>query len=613
MTALIRRFGQTIGRWWPESRCATICRGLSGFFARLGQGSVVCRLLGRSDSTAALSHSVVGRLFEALDRTLARFSQQVGQPMAKGSLLVRLGSSLFERICALTLRQTGSFLASFGLVLLAASQLHSGLPALVLPISAALVAMGLVLFVCPARVDTALTNSGLIRWVTNCSVLDRLPENSRSRTFWFAVCGMVCAGLVTLSPLYGAAAICGLIGGVVLLARPEIGVYLCAAAAPFLPTMVLAALVCVVFACYVAKLLFGSGLHLRLDLTGVYLLLFGGLLLFFGITSYTPASSIQIALLECVFLIGYFLIYNLVTSKAKVRLLLFSLVTGGLGCGLIGLWQYLSGMVDQTWTDTDLFEGLSVRIYSTLENPNVYGEYLLLILPLCAALFLTARRLVPKLYYLGVGGILLVNLALTYSRGCYLAILLALLLFVFLVARKLLLIGVAGLCALPFVLPASIISRFASITNLTDSSTSYRIGIWVGTTRMLHDFWLLGIGLGEQAFRTVYPRYALNSVTAPHAHSLFLQVLSEMGIAGFLCLALLLGSFVNTMTRAFRRANKRGRILLAAVLCGVLGFVFEGLFEYIWYNYRVFFVFIMTLGLGAAMADQTAEGGCPVD
>ena len=43
---------------------------------------------------------------------------------------------------------------------------------------------------------------------------------------------------------------------------------------------------------------------------------------------------------------------------------------------------------------------ISTRVYATLENPNVLGEYLVLIFPLGGALLLTARGWGGRLLWL---------------------------------------------------------------------------------------------------------------------------------------------------------------------------------------------------------------------
>ena len=76
-----------------------------------------------------------------------------------------------------------------------------------------------------------------------------------------------------------------------------------------------------------------------------------------------------------------------------------------------------------------------------------------------------------------------------------------------------------------------VLRRFLSITNLFDSSISYRIYTWRGTLNMIGDHWFQGIGYGNDAFATVYPNYAYAGMeSAQHSHSLFLQIIATMGV-----------------------------------------------------------------------------------
>ncbi len=91
-----------------------------------------------------------------------------------------------------------------------------------------------------------------------------------------------------------------------------------------------------------------------------------------------------------------------------------------------------------------------------------------------------------------------------------------------------------------FVLPDTVITRFTSIGDLTDNSTSYRVYIWMGVLAMLKDYWLCGIGPGDAAFNMVYPAYSYNSIDAPHSHNLFLQMVCDAGICALVVFFLLL-------------------------------------------------------------------------
>ena len=54
-----------------------------------------------------------------------------------------------------------------------------------------------------------------------------------------------------------------------------------------------------------------------------------------------------------------------------------------------------------------------------------------------------------------------------------------------------------------FIIPQTIVDRIMSVGNMEDSSTSYRVYIWMGTLGMMKHYWLGGIGMGEAAFSQV--------------------------------------------------------------------------------------------------------------
>ena len=163
-----------------------------------------------------------------------------------------------------------------------------------------------------------------------------------------------------------------------------------------------------------------------------------------------------------------------------------------------------------------------------------------------------------------------------------------------------------ALVALPFVpmvLPESIINRFLSVGDMKDSSTSYRVYIWMGSLAMIKDFWASGIGPGTEAFKAVYPFYSYSGIVAPHSHNMFLQILVESGIVGIGVFLTTLFMFGKTMIDGYQATEKKGSALgtmIVAICAGVIGFAVQGMFDNCFYNYRVFLIFWFTLALGIA-------------
>ena len=297
---------------------------------------------------------------------------------------------------------------------------------------------------------------------------------------------------------------------------------------------------------------------------------------------------------------SYLLVRTCLTGRRQTELFLAAFTVSAFAAGCVGVFQFLTNKKDMTWVDKDLFSGLGLRVYSTFANPNVYGAYLLLAIPCAAAMALYAKNIIFKLLAAAAAVLLTVNLMLSYSRGCYLALAVAALVFVLLTEKRLVVLFSAGLVVLPFILPPTVINRLLSITNLSDSSTEFRLYIWQGTLKMLKTFWLSGVGPGTEAFNTIYPFYAFNSATAAHSHNLFLQIFSETGVAGLLVFFAVLAAFFRNQVCFMRRAPRRDKLVSAAMTAAVTGFLFQGLFDYVFYNFKVMLAFYIFLGLASA-------------
>ena len=170
--------------------------------------------------------------------------------------------------------------------------------------------------------------------------------------------------------------------------------------------------------------------------------------------------------------------------------------------------------------------------------------------------------------------------------------------------------------ALYFVMPDLVITRFTSIGNLEDQSTSYRVYIWMGTLAMLKDYWLCGIGPGDAAFNLVYPRYSYSGITAPHSHNLFLQIMCDAGVIALVIFVLLLFHFFRDVCSAFcRERDAFSRFHQTAVAAGMAGFLVQAMTDYSFYNYRVMFLFWVFIALGGLLArrGQLPERGGTCD
>ena len=199
---------------------------------------------------------------------------------------------------------------------------------------------------------------------------------------------------------------------------------------------------------------------------------------------------------------------------------------------------------------------------------------------------------------------ILVCSVLTWSRGAWIGILAALVIMLVCMRHTAFVIGcVAVLAAFSsYIIPSSVISRFASIGNTADSSTMYRLNIWRGCADMAAEYGFEGIGVGEEAFLRIYPKFAIaGAETAYHSHSLWLQILLMLGVCGVVVFLVMTFFFYQRgISSVIKTDDIDLRHILYGSMSGISGILVSGIFDYTWYNYRVFFLYFVVMGFVCA-------------
>ncbi|MBQ9757451.1 MAG: O-antigen ligase family protein [Clostridia bacterium] len=585
--------------------------GLYNGISRSWQNSCITNLFRKqflTEETAA--DSLWGKIcfspFLLLEKIGTAFGEKLISQKEK-SLVVRFFKFFLHNSLALNLRFLGVFIFCGALSdLIVSLVLGQGLLLSVLAII-----LGLFLYLFDFNLTTAFKGSRVVKLLENCLdakfnfdffYITKCEGKSRltSAVVLGVITGLICGAV---SPVLALLFVLGLLFFCLVLYKVEFGVFVTVFLAPLVPTMVLVGLSLFCLFSLIVKYLTTKKFAWRLEGCGLMIITMLLIYLVAALTSFAPFKSVQIWLVYFAFMIFYFVLINTIKTKNQLfNILKVFVLSGGIVC-LYGLLQYIFGWnVNQAWMDEEMFEDIKMRIYSTLENPNVLGEYILLVLPVCISLMWTSKKVLSKIVYAGLSGLLGIALILTFSRGCWLGIMASASVFVTFVCGKLWGLALIAIPILPMVLPQSIINRFSSIGDMKDSSTSYRVYIWMGTLLMLKDFWLSGIGPGTEAFTQVYPFYSYSAIVAPHSHNLFLQVLVESGILGIFAFVLLIILFMKNSISgylAFGKGNPLS-VVIVGIASGIIGFLVQGLFDNCFYNYRVFMIFFSVIALGIA-------------
>ena len=380
-------------------------------------------------------------------------------------------------------------------------------------------------------------------------------------------------------------------------------------AVPFLPAgglIITGAAPCILISvCYFLKLARGKRTFV-FEIFDLFVLMFCILIFSSGAASVSGSGSVRPAMMYLCFTLIYFTAVNIIRSKEMIKRSVSALMASAFIVALIGVYQNYFGLGMGIWQDTEMFSDISGRIYSTLENPNVLASYLILVMPFIIVSVFIAGNMRTRIKFTVCAVVTLLCLVYTWSRGSWLGFIISALPLFIIISRKAVAAYLGLLLAapfLPFILPERIVQRFSSIGNIADSSTSYRVSIWQGTIRMLEDCFFGGIGLGREPFRIVYPAYSLAGIeTAPHSHSLYLQIMTESGILGLAVFMFMLFLFMQYCFTAMKKSDaKYIRLYIAAGMCSAIGIAANGFTDYVWYNYRVYLMFWLIVAITAAV------------
>ncbi|MFC1435039.1 O-antigen ligase family protein [Streptacidiphilus sp. N1-3] len=327
-------------------------------------------------------------------------------------------------------------------------------------------------------------------------------------------------------------------------------------------------------------------------------LLFGGVLVgvaVAAIASRDPSESLSgfIRITQVFVLVPIAMLLSL-RDRRDLGLVLGALLGAALIEGAVGAVQYLTGTGAS-------YDGGTVRAVGTFGASDVMAMSAVVSYGLLAALGLAlearaAGRPRAALGYALAAGALVMPLAVSFSRGSWIAtgaaVLVALLLTdvrlalrgaLFTTAAAVVLVGGLGLGG------ASVTARLSSITTVAgapDHSVSDRYDLWTTAARIWQDHPVTGVGPKEfPNYRDAHAPLRLSSgsdtagagagfarepLLSPH--NMYLLVLSEQGLVGLTAFAaLFLALLFGTARQVLRERAGRGRAAgLGAALIGLL-------------------------------------------
>ena len=590
---------------------------INGFFGRIFTSYTPLRtkISNGFFGTYVFKNGRIRRFFRKIRAFLAR--------NIESCVTVSLTTKAIDKLCAFPLQYYGNYGLFFGIYTIVIYYVKQFIPWLdAAPSSHLLVGIIIAVTSVPlvfSRVNLATTvkNSVFGRAVFKHTfgfsdeIFDNKKTTSRGKGNLMLFLGLI-SGIATLfiHPLYIIITIFSIVVITLIAVTPEIGVLLTIAILPFLsfsnaPTIYLSLMILVTTFFYIIKLIRGKRVF-KLEILDFMILLFGIMILLSSIYSAGGKNSFYSALVSVILLLGYFLFVNLMRTEKWVQRCIIALVTSASVVAMIGIFEFVFGKENNNWLDQSFHSIIKTRVVSLLENPNMLGLFLVSVFPFLLALLVKSKDKNSKFLVKTLIVLFVVCITVTWSRAAWLAVILGALIFAMMYTKKSFrFFGIALLAIpiIPIILPSSVIERFLSISNLADSSIAYRIYTWKGTLSALKVYFFSGIGYGDSAFQNVYPTYSYSGIEAtPHSHSLIFQLLLCMGIVGFtvFCIAIFLSIQKNLEFIKNQKQNSSSVYVIASIT-SVISALIVGVFDYIWYNPRIFYLFWITLAIGVAI------------
>jgi len=289
-------------------------------------------------------------------------------------------------------------------------------------------------------------------------------------------------------------------------------------------------------------------------------ILFAGVVLFCSFTFRAPTTSSLRACSEVVAGLCFFLtIGSWIRTEAQVKKMFYAILMSGIAISCVGFYQRIIDYYGDFYfwlypKQAEDLEPWTGRITSVLNYSNSLAGFLNLILPIALGLLLipVGKRLrtLAAITLVCCAG----ALVLTASRGGFASFLAVLVLGAVYIARQAksrrwLLIGGGFVAVLALVLFFGLVR---SPWVQEDQSAAMRLLFWGFALTLFVRSPIIGVGYGN--FRDLYNLPGITSGVFD-VHNLYLQLLSETGLLGFLSFACLIALVIRRCLRNLRRKD----------------------------------------------------------
>lgn len=292
------------------------------------------------------------------------------------------------------------------------------------------------------------------------------------------------------------------------------------------------------------------------------------------------------------YILWFYLVTRLLRDRSDLTWLYSLFCAVAFGVAVHGIYQYIIGVPMPSHWMSKAETAVRTRVFSIFGSPNIMGDFMVMFAPMTAALAYYTDRKPLKLAAWLATFVMCFACLFTMSRGAWVGMAIAVVLFILLVDRRLfglLLAACALLMFVPFV--RTRISFLFTDEFVAASNNGGRSERWATGLALLNsaDPWL-GYGLGMFGGAIAMQTQIMDWIEYFYMDNYYLKILVEMGYVGLASFAVMMLTLVWTGNRTLFRLRGQRRHMegtlyplcagMFAGLCGVLAHCFfENIFE----------------------------------
>lgn len=329
--------------------------------------------------------------------------------------------------------------------------------------------------------------------------------------------------------------------------------------------------------------------------------------------SVTYASDKKLAVSEGIRFIIYFATYFLI--KYEIH---WQKVKNILGCYIFSVTSFCMFGIIQRYTQIGLDKkfigdygyGQTIRIHSTLINPNSLGAFLILIIfPLIILTLSNKNKVKTRIMYGIITLLVMTNIIMSGSRNAIIGIGIGLMVLAIIYSRKIMsVIILMGIGA--FSLPQTR-HRILDIFNKRQNES--RIKLWKTAMAMIKEHPLGGVGNGNYVTRyneyvTKYPNLQYNNYKNFPTHNSYLKIQSELGIVGILSfLGLLACSIKKVYSVPKVTEDSFVKLFYTGFLASMVAFLVMNFFDNMFFIPQITMSYWMAVAIGDSIYCNSAK------